>query len=68
MHPVEALIITGGIAARNPHIVESDSFIAEFNDGRSYRHLLERIPIYLNRDDELGMRGAAIHAWLQLAV
>jgi len=67
MHPVEALVITGGIAAKNPHLVKSDSFIDEFNDGRSYRHLLERIPIYLNRDEALGIRGAAIHAWLRLS-
>jgi glucokinase len=65
MFPVEALIITGGIAAKNPHLIESDAFIDEFNDGRSYRHLLERIPIYLNQDQALGIKGAAIHAWLQ---
>lgn len=66
MFPVETLIISGGIAARNPHLIESNAFADEFNDGRSYRHLLERIPIYLNRDQALGIKGAAIHAWLQL--
>ena len=66
MFPVEALIVSGGIAAKNPHVVESGSFIDEFNDGRSYRHLLERIPIYLNRDQQIGIKGAAIHAWLRL--
>lgn len=67
MYPVEALIISGGVAAKNPHLVESGSFIEEFNDGRKYRRLLERIPIYLNRDDTQGIRGAAIHAWQQLS-
>jgi glucokinase len=67
VYPVETLIITGGIAAKNPHIVESSSFIEEFNDARSYRHLLERIPIYLNQDETLGMKGAAIHAYQQLS-
>jgi glucokinase len=67
MYPVEALIITGGIAAKNPHLVQSTSFVAEFNDGRAYRHLLERVPIYLNEDQALGLRGAAIHAWMELA-
>jgi len=66
MFPVEALIISGGIAAKNPHVVKSGTFVDEFNDGRSYRHLLERIPIYLNQDQALGIKGAAIHAWLQL--
>ena len=27
---------------------------------------LERIPIYLNRDEALGLKGAAIHAWKEL--
>jgi len=67
MYPAEALIISGGIAAKNPHLVQSPSFLAEFNDGRSYRHLLERVPIYLNEDQALGLRGAAVHAWMELA-
>ena len=66
MFPVEALIVSGGIAAKNTHVIESESFINEFNDGRSYRHLLERIPIYLNLDQQIGIKGAAIHAWLRL--
>lgn len=66
VYPAEALVITGGIAAKNPHIIKSTAFMQEFNDARSYRHLLERIPIYLNFDQVLGIRGAAIHAWQQL--
>lgn len=66
MFPVETLVITGGIAAKNPHLIQSESFIREFNDGRAYRHLLERVPIYLNEDQTLGIKGAAMHAWLQL--
>jgi glucokinase len=66
MHPVEKLIITGGIAAKNPHLVRSKEFSREFNDAGHYRHLLETIPIYLNTDQGLGIRGAAIHAWLEL--
>ena len=67
MYPAEALIISGGIAAKNPHVIESPSFIGEFNDGRAYRHLLERVPIYLNENQALGLRGAAIHAWMELS-
>jgi glucokinase len=66
MFPVEALIISGGVAAKNPHLLESAAFIDEFNDQHAFRHLLERIPIYLNRDETIGIKGAAIHAWLQL--
>jgi len=66
-YPVEALIISGGIAARNPHIIQSPSFMDELNDGHSHRRLLERVPIYLNEDQMLGIRGAALHAWLELS-
>jgi len=64
MHPVEKLIITGGIAAKNPHLLCSSEFIDEFNDAQHYRHLFETIPIYLNCDQGLGLKGAAIYAWL----
>ena len=67
IHPVEALVVTGGIAAKNPHVIESPVFAEEFNDARTYRHLLERVPIYLNEDQSLGLRGAAIHAWMELS-
>ena len=67
MYPVQTLVISGGVAAKNPHLVESASFREEFDDGRSYRHILERIPVYLNRDEHVGIKGAAIHAWLQLS-
>jgi len=66
MHPVEKLFITGGIAAKNPHLVCSGEFLDEFNDAQHYRHLFETIPIYLNSDQGLGMKGAAIYAWLKL--
>lgn len=65
MHPVERLIISGGIAAKNPHLLESDVFASEFNDAAHYRHLMERIPVCLNRDQGIGIKGAAIHAFLQ---
>lgn len=67
MYPVETLVISGGIAAKNPHLLESGAFLAEFDDGRSYKHILERIPVYLNQDEQIGLKGAAIHAWMQLS-
>ena len=47
-------------------MIQSPVFAEEFNDARTYRHLLERIPIYLNEDQSLGLRGAAIHAWMEV--
>jgi glucokinase len=65
--PTKALIVSGGIAAKNPHILHSPAFIQEFDNARDYSPLLERVPIYLNDDQEAGIRGAAIHAFLQLS-
>ena len=59
--------VSGGIAAKNPHIVRSPAFIDEFDNARDYKPLLERIPVYLNRDQDAGIRGAAIHAFIELS-
>ena len=60
--PVSCLVLSGGIAARSPHLVRSEAFSASFNDGLEYRELLARVPIRLNTDPYIGIRGAAIHA------
>ena len=66
VYPVERLIITGGVAAKNPHLISSADFRDEFNDAGDYRHLFENIPVYLNQDQQLGLKGAAVHAWQQI--
>jgi glucokinase len=60
--PVDCLVISGGIAARNPGLVRSNEFSESFNDGGDYRELLARIPIRLNTDPHIGIRGAAVYA------
>jgi len=60
--PVSCLVISGGVAARNPHLIRSRHFMASFNDAENYRELMGRIPILLNVDQRLGIRGAAIFA------
>lgn len=67
MFPVSALVISGGVAIKNPQLLKSPAFIDEFNDALYYRPLLERVPIYLNRDEGLGIEGAAIYAWRRLS-
>ena len=53
------LIISGGLAAKNPDLVQNEYFREEFlhTNNRCYQPFLQQLPIYLNRDDELGLIG-----------
>lgn len=66
--PTGGLYLTGGIAARNPFLVDHDAFRAEFSACRYHEALLKRIPIFLNVNQESGLWGAARYAafmWAQ---
>lgn len=56
------LIISGGLAARHPGLVQSTAFLSEFQDSPTHRSLLETIPISLNTDQELGLTGIILYA------
>jgi glucokinase len=60
--PVRRLVISGGLAARYPHLVYAPAFCEEFDDAGDYRALLQRIPVWLNTDQDAGIRGAAVFA------
>ena len=60
--PLGGLYVTGGVAAQNPHLVDNDVFRAEFAASPHHRPLLERIPIFLNENQESGLLGAACYA------
>lgn len=55
------LIISGGLAAKNPEIIQSDIFMNEFMHltTSAYKPLLENITIQLNTLDEIGVHGVA---------
>jgi glucokinase len=53
--PTGGLCLTGGVAARNPFLVDHDAFRAEFSACRSHEALLKRIPIFLNVSQESGL-------------
>jgi glucokinase len=66
--PTGGLYLTGGVAARNPFLVDHDAFRAEFSACRYHEALLKRIPIFLNVNQESGLWGAARYAafmWAQ---
>ncbi len=67
--PSGGLFLAGGIAAKNERwFTEDDLFVNEFR--RNYRDhiaaLLTRVPIYIVRDYEISLYGAAYAAYLSL--
>lgn len=62
------LIISGGLAARNPNLVKSDVFLQEFLNinSASYQRLLENLPVYLNSRDDIGLIGITLYAKKQM--
>lgn len=53
------LTIAGGVAARNPLLVQTPHFVEEFVSSPSHADLLGRIPVHLNRNEDSGLFGAA---------
>lgn len=50
--------IAGGVAAKNPSFVDCDAFRNEFVLSPTYGYLLEKIPVWLNRNEKSGLWGA----------
>lgn len=57
--PTGGLYIAGGVAAKNPHIVFSTAFREAFLGSKSYREVLEAIPVRLFDNERSGLWGAA---------
>lgn len=53
------LFIAGGIASQNPQILSHPSFVNEFYNCHTYRHLLESTTVKLISDRNSGLWGAA---------
>ncbi|MDD2943283.1 MAG: glucokinase [bacterium] len=60
------LFIAGGIAAKNPQIVNSPIFAETFTNSFHHSSLLEQIPCRLITNEESGLWGAASYARLKL--
>ena len=52
--------IAGGVAAKAPVLVTHPEFEAEFRRSPTMAHLLAKIPVFLNRNEESGLWGAAL--------
>lgn len=53
------VFISGGVAAKNPLLVAHPEFAREFYASPTYAAFLERIPVRLVRDENVGLYGAA---------
>lgn len=60
------LYIAGGVAAKVPKIVTHGAFLQEFRRSESMAHLLAKIPVFLNANEESGLWGAAVHGTQEL--
>jgi len=61
------LIISGGIAIKNPFIVKSRSFMDEFSSSPSQANFLNSVPIFVNCEESIGLLGCAYYALKSLA-
>jgi len=53
--------LTGGVAARNPLLVEHPAFLQEFRRSPSHAQLLSGLPVRLNVNENSGVYGAALY-------
>lgn len=60
------LYIAGGIAAKVPELLTHPAFAREFHNSPTMDKLLGKIPVKLILDENSGLWGAAIQAWLLL--
>jgi len=54
--------IAGGVAAKIPTLVTHHEFLNEFRRSKTAAHVLEKIPVFLNQNEESGLWGAALAA------
>jgi glucokinase len=54
--------ITGGVAAKLPCLVTNAEFTREFRRSKTMARVLEKIPVFLNTNEESGLWGAGVAA------
>ncbi|MBC6471456.1 MAG: glucokinase [Hormoscilla sp. GM102CHS1] len=60
--PYGGLYIAGGIAAKNHQMLESEGFMQAFTDKGRVSNLLEKVPVHIVLNQQVGLIGAAICA------
>ncbi len=54
------IYITGGVAAKIPQLVTHRQFMSEFRRSETMAHVLKKIPVWLNSNQESGLWGSAL--------
>jgi glucokinase len=54
--------IAGGVAAKIPTLVTHQEFMKEFRRSETMGHVLEKIPVLLNKNEESGLWGSAVQS------
>lgn len=60
--PYGGLYIAGGVAAKNLKLLQSGSFLQALSDKGRMRPLMERIPVHVILNQDVGLLGAALSA------
>lgn len=60
--PYGGLFIAGGIAAKNLPLIQQDCFLKTLTDKGRMRRLLERVPVHVVTNAQVGLIGAALCA------
>jgi glucokinase len=60
--PYGGLYLAGGIAAKNLTLMKEGGFLAAFLDKGRMRSLMERIPVHVILNPQVGLLGAALYA------
>lgn len=58
--PMGGLYIAGGVAAKNPALVQNEHFEREFRSSETHGELLSGIKVMLNSNEDSGLYGAAM--------
>lgn len=53
--------LAGGVAAKNPALVEHPAFLTEFRRSPAHGELLSGLPVLLNKNQDSGVFGAALY-------
>jgi glucokinase len=61
--PYGGLYLAGGVAAKNLSLMQSGSFISAFSEKGRVSHLLDRVPVHVVLNPQVGLIGAAICAF-----
>ena len=59
-HGAMGVVITGGLANRIPHLLQTPMFASRFTAKGRYRERMQRVPVLLATETEPGLLGAAV--------